>query len=108
MMVLSWWYFLGFPIWYAIARSGASTMNYHLEHEEESDGDGAEFQPVNSPSRQSTFENEAYCDESLSCPSGRDYCVAAVFICFGFLAGIAGLVTNVYVQIYGLKVYQKI
>ena len=79
-----WWWFVGlFPIWRAIASSGAIGMKNNLEQlEEESPGCTA-VQPTGEIIRANT----------------RDYYIAMFFIVFGVIAVLVGLVSNIYVEL---------
>ena len=75
-----WWYLCGFPAWTYIAEVGRSNMNRKVNNEEV------------------VFEANAY-DEETMLPNSRDFCVAIFFVCFGVVTMIAGVGSNIYVQL---------
>jgi len=79
-----WWYLLGFPIWTKIAQVGKTNMNLKID-------DAAGM----------AYETEAYSayDENSMLPNGREFFIAIFFICFGVLSAVAGVASNVYVQL---------
>ena len=76
-----WWYLFGFPIWTKIANVGRMNMINKIDD------------------ASSTYETVAY-DENTMLPNGREFCIAIFFICFGVLSAIAGVASNIYVQVY--------
>jgi sodium-coupled neutral amino acid transporter 11 len=85
-----WWYPLLMPMWCSLASTGRSAMKERLVQEEEQFGQGLES-PPNSPS--GAGENDEFY------PLTRDYWIAIFFIVFGFIAAVAGLASNIYVQV---------
>ncbi len=73
-----WWYLFGFPVWTYIARVGKNNMDAKINSH--------------------TYHVNAYDEESMV-PNGTDFVVAIFFICFGVVSVIAGVGSNVYVQI---------
>ena len=90
-----WWYILGYPIWYWIASKGYAGMNKKLivlnddiatnNSNTVVDGQPNAFEPSNK-------------GEGLA-PTKSDFHIAIFFIVFGFIAGCAGVASNVYIQI---------
>lgn len=77
------WYYLGlFPIWTSIANSGATHMQKKIETANVVTGGGA------------VDESK----EVLPPPSKWDFCVCMFFILFGVVSAVAGVLSNVYVQ----------
>lgn len=81
-----WWYLLGFPIWRAIASSGAMGMKMRLDQFEE-----------DHPGILST----SLTGEVVG-PITRDYYMSMFFISFGVVAGLVGVASNVYVELKNL------
>jgi sodium-coupled neutral amino acid transporter 11 len=79
-----WWYPTLMPLWVRIATMGAQGMKQRIAAFEQehgiSSGTGGE-------------------DVETIGPCKRDYYISMFFICFGILAAVAGIGTNVYVQI---------
>lgn len=79
------WYYLGFfPIWTAIANSGATHMQSKLE-------------AANAVTRVSATGETA--KEVLSPPTMWDFGIAMFFVIFGLVSLVAGVLSNFYVQI---------
>jgi hypothetical protein len=78
-----WWYVGGFPIWCAIASSGALGTRTFMAGVEADIGS-----PLQSPS-----EDES--DEVIG-PCRRDYYISMFFIIFGVVAMVVGVATNIY------------
>jgi hypothetical protein len=78
-----WWWPCMFPIWRAIASTGARGMRQNLEILEE-ESPGCTTVP---PSGE------------VIGPLTRDFYMAMFFIIFGVIASVVGLITNIYVQI---------
>lgn len=74
-----WWYLFGFPIWTKIAQVGSSNMAIKL-------GSAA------------VKEADAY-DEDCMVPTRREFLIAIFFVCFGALSLVAGVGSNIYVQL---------
>jgi hypothetical protein len=72
-----WWYLAGFPLWCAIARVGKSNMSANCNR-------------VLPP------ESSGHEREESKPPTWSDFLYAAVFIKFGMISAIAGLVTNIW------------
>ena len=81
-----WWWVCGFPVWRAIASTGAHGTNAFLTN----------FQTeVGEP-----FRNAASADgDEVIGPKPRDYYISMVFITFGILALVVGVASNIYVQV---------
>jgi Transmembrane amino acid transporter protein len=74
-----WWWPLAMPVWVAIANRGARGTNAFL----------ADYQPP-TPSSEAIL---------LVLPDRGNYIVACLFIAFGVVAAVCGLISNIYVQI---------
>lgn len=81
-----WWFPLLMPIWCAIASTGSTTLKERLAQA------GADVQ-VKAPEEGEDDDLEVH---------RRDFCVAIFFIVFGVVAVVAGILSNVYVQINGI------
>jgi hypothetical protein len=79
-----WWIPLAMPLWVAIATTGSQGMQTRLLQLEQEDHDGP---PVD--------------DEEIETigPCHRDFFISIFFICFGILAAVVGLISNIYVQL---------
>jgi len=77
-----WWWPLAMPIWVAIASSGSRGTSNFLTN--------MGVQPLRGPS-----EDE---EESIG-PRKRDYVYSILFIIFGVVAMVAGIISNIYVQV---------
>ena len=79
-----WWYPTAMPMWVRIATTGAQGMKQRIAAFEQehgiSPGTGGE-------------------DVETIGPCQRDYYVSMFFICFGMLAAVAGIGSNIYVQV---------
>lgn len=78
-----WWNFFLMPLWVRVAEIGANGMQERLKAIHQEHG-------TVSPGHDNV--------ESIG-PCKRDYCISIFFIVFGTIAGVAGVLTNVYVQI---------
>ena len=79
------WYYLGlFPIWMWIANKGATNMQLKID------------------AANSTNTRDDNVDE-LPHPSAADFCICIFFVLFGITAMVAGVVSNVYVQMNNLE-----
>jgi len=79
-----WWWFVGlFPIWRAIASTGAIGMKFNLEQLEQDNPGCTSVQPEGEIIRANT----------------RNYYVAMFFIAFGAVAALVGLISNIYVEL---------
>jgi sodium-coupled neutral amino acid transporter 11 len=81
-----WWYLGGFPIWCAIASTGALGTKTFLSAMEVDRG----------MSLQSASEDER--DEVIG-PCRRDYYISIFFIVFGVIAMVVGVASNIYVEV---------
>mmetsp|Transcript_15111 Transcript_15111/g.32799 ORF Transcript_15111/g.32799 Transcript_15111/m.32799 type:complete len:632 (+) Transcript_15111:106-2001(+) len=78
------WYYLGlFPIWTSVANSGANHMQKKIEATNAVAGGGA---------------MEETMKEVLPPPSKWDFGVSMFFVLFGVVSAVAGVLSNVYVQ----------
>ena len=73
-----WWYLCGFPIWTSIASRGKRNMSIKIDDA-------------------STYETTAYDIDMI--PNRREFGIAIFFICFGVVSVIAGVGSNIYVQL---------
>lgn len=78
-----WYYILGFPVWRAIASSGAMGMRSRLQQFEENHP-GITMVPVTG---------------EVIGPVTRDYYTAMFFVSFGVVAGLVGVASNIYVEL---------
>jgi sodium-coupled neutral amino acid transporter 11 len=76
-----WWYLMLMPLWVRVASSGEKGMQERLAAIEQEHGTA-------SPTEVETIG-----------PCKRDYCISIFFIVFGAVAGVAGVISNVYVQV---------
>lgn len=81
-----WWFPLLMPIWCAIASTGSTSMREKLAR--------AQFPQTNL--------RDSLADEDDLVATRRDFCVAIFFVVFGVVAVIAGILSNVYVQLNGV------
>ena len=78
------WYYLGlFPIWVSIANRGATNMQRKIEAANAVTVGGAADETK----------------EVLPAPTRWDFCVCIFFILFGTVSAVAGVVSNVWVQL---------
>ena len=81
-----WWWLMGFPIWTAIASAGAHDSRIFLSNLE------AEFgEPIQVASADS---------EEVIGAKRRDYYISMFFIVFGVIAAVAGVASNIYVEVH--------
>ena len=81
-----WWFPLLMPIWCAVASTGSTSMREKL---------------ARAPFPQSNLR-DSLVDEDDLLATRRDFCVAVFFVVFGVVAAVAGIITNVYVQLNGV------
>ena len=79
-----WWYPALMPIWASIASSGAAGMRERVAHYEQEHG----------------LQEDPGGETIEAC--GRDFVISIFFICFGMVAVVAGVLSNVYVQIHNV------
>lgn len=80
-----WWYYLfGFPIWCAIASTGAVGTRQFLAPFESA---------IGTPLTDSENEGE------VIGPCRRDYYISMFFVIFGVLALVVGVISNIYVEL---------
>jgi hypothetical protein len=79
-----WWYLAGFPIWCKIATVGRQNMTRRINQEGE---------------MSSSTPQDNVSEENALVPNGREFCIAIFFVIFGLVAVIAGVGSNIYVQI---------
>lgn len=87
----AWWYILGYPIWCWIATKGSEGMKRKLSAPviyDETD------QSVNDQQSKASIS-----PEDILFPTKGEYRMAIFFIVFGVIAAVAGLGSNIYVQI---------
>jgi len=80
-----WWYLGLFPLWCAIANKGSKGMSTKLALVAEDEIDSEDGIDVN-------------VSDGDYQPSPSGFCMAIFFIIFGIVAGVAGIVSNVFVQ----------
>ena len=82
------------PIWCAIASTGSLNMREKLIHE------GVDLDaPMQRPDVEVRVPAD---DDDDMVATKRDFCVAIFFIVFGVIAAVAGVGSNVYVQVNGV------
>jgi len=92
-----WWYPLAMPFWISIALRGSNGMNDRLTALEEE-----HHRPI-SPTTTTTTTVDVDVDvDGVVEPCVVDYGFAIFFIVFGTIALVAGVASNVYVQINGI------
>jgi sodium-coupled neutral amino acid transporter 11 len=101
-----WWYLFLFPVWVKIASSGSNNMRKKLSEQTESGEVSSPYSahatPPASPTENSNTDSAySYSSEDVMMPNRWDYCMSIFFILFGILAAIAGVTSNIYVQIKG-------
>jgi sodium-coupled neutral amino acid transporter 11 len=86
-----WWYPALMPFWIRVAEVGSEGMTQRLTALEQlhgpAPGEGDEGQPE---------------DTETIGPCTRDYYISIFFVIFGFVAMVAGVLSNIYVQINGI------
>ena len=80
-----WWYPTGMPMWVQIASTGAQGMKQRI----------AAFEQEHGLSPGTGGDDDV---ETIG-PCQRDYYVSIFFICFGMIAAVAGIGSNIYVQV---------
>ena len=93
----SWWWLLGFPIWYGIAYNGMQGMQKLIS--EENHETCFQLHDVTAANAGPSQEENG---EALPDPQGFDYLVAIVFIIFGVVALVAGLTSNIWGIVNGI------
>jgi solute carrier family 38 (sodium-coupled neutral amino acid transporter), member 11 len=107
-----WWYWIGlFPIWTAIASSGAiGTRNFltqlHLEHQQQDQQQQSQSASAHTASASSSFTTATAAagdnggpEQEIIGPRKRDYYVSMFFIFFGVIAAVVGVASNIYVEV---------
>jgi sodium-coupled neutral amino acid transporter 11 len=84
-----WWWPMGFPIWVAIARTGARGTRNFLSVLDEDCGEPSP--PPGAPPLPSS--------EEIVGPIRKDYYIAMVQITFGTVAMVVGVASNIYVEV---------
>jgi hypothetical protein len=87
-MLRSWWWMLGFPLWYGIAFKGMRGMQKYL-----SEANNTQEQPCFQLQHDS-LTDAASADEEISA-NRWDFYIAIVFVVFGVVALAAGLTANI-------------
>ena len=90
-----WWWPTFMPIWVAIASTGARGMNERLTDLEQSHGGPHTMSPTN----QAENGHAAPEETEVIGARKRDYFFSMFFILFGIVALVAGIVSNIYVQV---------
>uniref|UniRef100_A0A7S4QR31 Amino acid transporter transmembrane domain-containing protein n=1 Tax=Ditylum brightwellii TaxID=49249 RepID=A0A7S4QR31_9STRA len=86
---LLWWYMFGFPIWCTIAERASLGLDERLAGKKVAEID------LEESSQLSTSVTE----EEMAQPTTNDFLVALFFVVFGVIALVAGIGTNIYVQL---------
>lgn len=83
-----WWWWVGlFPIWHAIASTGSTGMRMRMQQLEEEQPGSTTGSPTG---------------EIIAHHNNRKFFLAIFLIAFGVLAVVAGVASNVYVQVNGI------
>ena len=89
-----WWWPLLMPLWVSIATTGSNGMNERLTAFDSEHG------PVSANSSQDDAEENGEASSSRVIEAcKRDYIFSIFFIFFGVVAMVAGVLSNVYVQV---------
>lgn len=83
-----WWWVLGFPIWSALASTGMHGTKAFLTALESELGE-----PIRGASAD---------EDEVVGPCVRDYYISMVLIVFGVIAAVAGVASNIYVEVHGI------
>ena len=104
-----WWYPLAMPFWISIALRGSNGMNerltaleaesYHPSSPQNSVDAGSAVEP---PQQQQQQQPQTINDDNVVEPCIVDYGFAMFFIAFGAISLVAGVASNVYVQLNGI------
>lgn len=89
-----WWWPTLMPIWVAIASIGARGVSERMMDLEQSHGGPQSISPANSAENGESTE----LPEDIG-PCKRDYFFSIFFILFGIIALVAGIISNIYVQV---------
>ena len=117
-----WWYPLLMPIWVHIATVGSNGMNERItslqleyqQHDHESSSSSphemanevhTEHQIQHQRYGEDDYKDEDDADDEVTAteiiaPVPRDYFISIFFITFGIIAGIVGVLSNLYVQLF--------
>ena len=89
-----WWYPLGMPVWIKVATTGFESMKERLENMEQQ---GLELQQQQQQQQQ---QHRIIQDETETIvPFKGDFYMSIFFVVFGLIACVAGLVSNLLVQV---------
>lgn len=98
-----WWWPTLMPIWVAIASTGARGMSDRMTAIEQEHGGPATLNTTNLSddlgNGTNNDNNDSHLETEVIGPRKRDYFFAMFFILFGIVALVAGVVSNVYVQV---------
>lgn len=109
-----WWWPTLMPLWVAVATHGSAGMDDRLapwerHHHNDADHDGRpaeEWDENGSSSRSSNSHHPSASAAGTSAeiipPCKRDYLFSIFFITFGVVAMVAGVLSNIYVQVHGI------
>jgi sodium-coupled neutral amino acid transporter 11 len=90
-----WWYPALMPIWVALASRGSRGCKQFFA--------GMGIEETVQPSEASAYMEAEFQDDETVFPSKRDFCYSIVFIIFGVIAAVAGVCSNIYVQIHNIS-----
>lgn len=104
-----WWYLAGFPLWCGVARWGGRNMRTNLAAPPPpppappaaagNDDDENDYAVGTEGDEEEERTDEEDHGDDLLTPRRRDYVMSMFFILFGVVAAVAGLGSNIYVQI---------
>ena len=92
-----WWYPLGMPLWIKVATTGFENMKERLENMEEKEQQGRELNSAETSIQQQ--QRQMQDDTETIVPVKGDYYMSIFFVVFGLIACVAGLVSNLLVQV---------
>ena len=90
-----WWWPSLMPIWTALASRGSlGTKRFFADM-----GIDTDFPPNHEPNY---IEVRVDGNGETAHPTREDFCYSVVFIVFGVIAAVAGVLSNIYIQVYGI------
>ena len=96
-----WWYLLGYPLWCWIATKGSEGMKRKLSAPDIYDGTTDTNQTAENQALSSNMNMNDELADAVVVPTKGEFRMAIFFISFGILAAVAGLSSNIWVQING-------
>jgi len=97
-----WYYLGGFPMWCKIASTGKTNMALMVD-DNDTGVTPNPYQPHVPESQVNDnyveMKNNAHEDNDLMVPTTREYCIAIFFILFGVLSLVAGVTSNIWIQL---------